>query len=121
VDPAGRLLDTVATGGYCTDVAEIKIVGIKDLKNNLSAHLRDVRRGTRVLVSDRSAVVAELHEPTARYALPDVADPIVADWIREGTVVPPVRKKSPLPASPVRVAEGTAQRLLDQDRNEGSP
>ena len=49
-------------------MAEIKTVGIKDLKNNLSAYLRDVRRGVRVLVADRDRVVAELHEPGATYA-----------------------------------------------------
>src|SRR5258706_8670654 len=50
----------------------IKTVGIKDLKNNLSAHLRDVRRGARILVSDRSTVVAELREPTSGYSVPEV-------------------------------------------------
>ena len=44
-------------------MALIKTVGIKDLKNNLSAWLRDVRRGTRLLVADRNVIVAELHEP----------------------------------------------------------
>ena len=33
----------------------MKTVGIKDLKNNLSAYLRDVKRGTRILVSDRNS------------------------------------------------------------------
>ena len=96
----------------------IKTVGIKDLKNNLSAHLRDVRRGARILVSDRSTVVAELCEPTSRYSLPEVQDPIVGEWIREGAVVPPSAKKAPLPVSPVRLKDGTARRLLNQDRDE---
>ncbi len=65
-------------------MANIKTVGIKDLKNNLRAHLRAVRRRVRILVSDRNAVVAELHEPT----------------------------------SPVKLADGTARRLLDQTRDE---
>jgi hypothetical protein len=99
-------------------VADIKIVGIKDLKNNLSAHLRDVRRGARILVSDRNSVVAELHEPTTAYIAPESLDPIVAEWVREGVVVPPPGKKSPLPASPIRIADGTARRLLDQGRDE---
>ena len=42
-----------------------KAVGIKDLKNNLSAHLQEVRRGARILVTDRHVVVAELREPGA--------------------------------------------------------
>ena len=47
-------------------MADIKTVGVKDLKNNLSAHLRDVKRGTRILVADRDRVIAELHEPARR-------------------------------------------------------
>ena len=111
-------LDKVATRGYLGAVGDIKTIGIKDLKNNLSAHLRDVRRGARILVSDRSRVVAELHEPTSGYATPEAQDPVVSEWIREGAVVPPSGKKVPLPASPIRVKDGTARRLLDQDRDE---
>jgi hypothetical protein len=99
-------------------VADIKTVGIKDLKNNLSAHLRDVRRGARILVADRSTVVAELREPTAGYSAPEVQDPILGEWIREGAVVPPSSKKTPLPESPVRLKTGTARRLLNQSRDE---
>lgn len=100
------------------EMATIKSVGIKDLKNNLSAHLRDVRRGTRILVSDRNTVVAELHEPGVGYALETATDPVLTEWIREGSVVPPSRKKAPLPVSPIALEDGTAVRLLDQDRGE---
>lgn len=99
-------------------MANIKTVGIKDLKNNLSAHLRDVRRGAKILVSDRQAVVAELHEPTTAYSVPETLDPIVAEWIRDGIVIPAPGKKAPLPVSPVKLAEGAARRLLDQSRDE---
>lgn len=100
-------------------MADIKTVGVKDLKNNLSAYLREVRRGTRILVADRSAVVAEIHEPTATYAASETSDPVLAGWIREGVVTPPSRKKAPLPRSGVRVREGTALRLLGEDRGNG--
>lgn len=40
----------------------VKTVGVKELKNRLSEYLRDVRRGTRVLVTDRSEVVAEVRD-----------------------------------------------------------
>ena len=46
-------------------MGDLKTVGIKELKNNLSAYLREVRRGVRVFVSDRNRIVAKLHEPTA--------------------------------------------------------
>lgn len=102
-------------------MADIKTVGVKDLKNNLSAHLREVRRGTKILVSDRNAVVAELHEPTTTYAPSESADPILAEWIREGTVTLPSNKRSPLPPSPIRLKDGTTTRLLEQDRGETRP
>ena len=99
-------------------MGRIKTVGVKDLKNNLSAHLRDVRRGTAILVSDRGTVVAELHERGAAYALPKAASPIMAAWLQDKVVIPPAHKKSPLPPSPVRLPEGSALRLLDQNRGE---
>jgi len=97
---------------------QIKIVGIKDLKNNLSAYLRDVRRGTRVFVSDRNEVVAELHEPGAVYATTEDPNPVLAAWARAGVITLPKRPKSPTPKSPVRLAKGTAERLIDDDRAE---
>ncbi len=99
-------------------MSEIKTVGIKELKNNLSAYLREVRRGTRVLVSDRNRVVAELHEPNAGYSIDDPFDPQLAEWIESGVVSSPTMKKTKLPTSPVRLDEGLAERLLDDDRQE---
>jgi antitoxin (DNA-binding transcriptional repressor) of toxin-antitoxin stability system len=95
-----------------------KIVGIKELKNNLSAYLREVRRGARVLVSDRNRVVAELHEPRAGYATDLPVDPKLAEWIEAGLVSPPTVRKAKLPASPVRLEEGAADRLLGEDRGD---
>lgn len=100
-------------------MADMKTVGIKELKNNLSAYLREVRAGARVLVSDRNRVVAELHEPLAGYAIDDPIDPIVAEWIDAGVISLPTVRKTKLPASPVKLATGVATHLLDQDRGEG--
>ena len=99
-------------------MTDLKTVGIKDLKNNLSAYLREVRRGTRVLVSDRNRVVAELHEPRAGYAVDTPMDPVLAEWIDGGLVSPPTTSKSKLPPSPVRLPAGSAARLLDRDRGD---
>jgi hypothetical protein len=99
-------------------MANIKTVGIKDLKNNLSAHLQDVRRGAKILVSDRNSVVAELHEPTTAYSVPEAVDPVLAEWIRDGIVIPAPGKKAPLPVSPIKLADGAARRLLDQSRED---
>jgi len=99
---------------------EWKTVGVKELKNQLSAYLRDVRRGVRVLVSDRNRVVAELREPTAGYALDEPIDPRLAEWIDSGVGALPTVAKTPLPRSPVRLPEGGATRLIDADRDDGA-
>jgi hypothetical protein len=99
-------------------MSELKTVGIKELKNNLSAYLREVRRGVRVLVSDRNRIVAELHEPGVHYGTDEKVDPILTAWVEAGVVTLPSRPKEPLPDSPVRLPEGTALRLLDEDRRE---
>lgn len=93
----------------------IKSVGIRELKNNLSAYLREVKRGTRVLVTDRNQVIAELREPLTM-ELPIESNPLLAQWIREGKIIPPKAPKTPLPDTGLRFPSGTAQRLIDEDR-----
>jgi antitoxin (DNA-binding transcriptional repressor) of toxin-antitoxin stability system len=95
-----------------------KTVGIKELKNNLSAYLWEVRRGVRLLVSDRNVVVAELHEPGAIYAAAEDPNPVLTAWARAGIVVLPKRAKTPVTKSPVRLAKRTAARILDRDRGD---
>jgi antitoxin (DNA-binding transcriptional repressor) of toxin-antitoxin stability system len=41
----------------------MKTVGVRELKNRLSEYLREVRRGERVLVTDRGEVIGELSPP----------------------------------------------------------
>ena len=77
-----------------------------------------MRRGVRVLVSDRSRVVAELHEPGSGYAVDDPMDPQLAEWIRAGTVAPPTVRKTKLPISPLRLEDGLAARLLGEERRD---
>lgn len=97
----------------------MKTVGIKDLKNNLSAYLREVRRGTHILVSDRNEVVAELHEPGAVYtSAEEGGNLILAEWIAKGNVTPPTHKKELLPSAPVAVPAGTVHKLLKADRDD---
>lgn len=89
---------------------------MRDLKNNLSAYLRQVRKGVRVLVTDHNEVVAELGKPRGDIA--SAADPLLAEWISAGKLRPAAVRKKRLPLSPVRLRPGTAQRLLDADRGE---
>jgi hypothetical protein len=93
-------------------------VGVKELKNNLSAYLREVRRGTRIFISDRGVIVAELREPLQNSVGPLPLPPALADWISTGIVSPPLTKKEKLPSSPVKVGSGIALELLEADRGE---
>jgi hypothetical protein len=99
-------------------MAEVKTVGVKDLKNKLSAYLREVRAGVRLLVSDRETVVAELHEPYLDRSLTPSLNPPLSDWVRSGTARLPSGEKRNLPPSPVHKPDGTSIKLLDQDRGE---
>ena len=91
------------------------MVGVKELKNNLSAHLRDVQAGAVVLVSNRGRVVAELRQPGAD-ALILAAEAQAVEWVREGRLTAPVARKELLEESPIMLPEGTSGRLLDLDR-----
>jgi hypothetical protein len=96
----------------------MKTVGIKELKNSLSAYLREVRSGTTVLVSDRNSIVAELHEPYGRAALGQAIHPLLLDWAEAGLATLPAAEKAPLPASPVHSRAGISADLLRCDREE---
>ncbi len=108
----------VATDSYNQEMGEIKTVGIKDLKNKLSAYLREVRAGVRVLVSDRETVIAELHEPYLDHSMTASLEPPLSEWVKSGTVQLPLSEKGKLERSPVHKADGTSLHLLDQDRGE---
>jgi antitoxin (DNA-binding transcriptional repressor) of toxin-antitoxin stability system len=99
-------------------MAETKTVGVKELKNKLSAFLREVQRGTRILVADRGRAVAELHELGARYAVDEGANPILDGWVRSGIVSLPTRAREPLARTGMKLPDGTAARLLDPDRGD---
>ena len=96
----------------------LKTVGVKELKNNLSAYLREVRSGATVMVSDRDSVIAELHEPTSRSVLGEALNPLLLEWAETGLVLLPKTGKAPLPVSPVKLRAGTSARLLRDDREE---
>lgn len=88
-------------------------VGVKELKNRLSAYLREVRKGRRILVTDRGEVIAELHQA------PQESQPekrAIEEWLQSGDIVLPARQKLPLPAPLVHLPAGTSQELLDELR-----
>jgi hypothetical protein len=107
----------VATSSYHNGM-QLRTVGVKELKNNLSAYLREVRRGIRIFVSDRGVIVAELREPLQDSVSPPFSTPALADWISSGIVSAPSAKKEKLSLSPVKICSGIALELLEAEREE---
>lgn len=93
-----------------------KAVKTKQLRDNLSAYLREVRAGTRILVLDRDEVVAEIHEPREIYAVhrSTRAEELVA----QGKLIPPRGESIECPVSPVKLAEGSGMAFLEADRED---
>ncbi len=65
----------------------VKAVAVKELKNRLSAYLREVASGEVVLVTDRGKVVAELRRPTREMRLGAIEEALER-WHAEGLLVP---------------------------------
>lgn len=59
-------------------------VGVRELKNSLSAYLKRARAGEHILVTDRGEAVARLVPPD----LP----PHLIEMIRQGRLIPPRRR-----------------------------
>jgi antitoxin (DNA-binding transcriptional repressor) of toxin-antitoxin stability system len=98
----------------------VKTAGIRELKNRLSAYVREVENGETVLITDRGRVVAELRPPGAgeRAATPE--DLRYRRLVDAGMVRPAARPRSiRLGDLPVyRLTHGTAQDLIDEERGE---
>jgi antitoxin (DNA-binding transcriptional repressor) of toxin-antitoxin stability system len=107
----------------------MKTVGIRELKNELSEHLRDVRRGETVLVTDRGNVIAETVLVTDRgnviaeiappgYARSDPAVPAgLAALARRGLVSLGSGGKPVYAALPRKHrGKASARQLLDEER-----
>jgi antitoxin (DNA-binding transcriptional repressor) of toxin-antitoxin stability system len=80
----------------------MKAVAIKELKNRLSAYLREVQGGEIVLVTDRGRVVAELRQPSPGTPLTPqelAVERLVAKGllVREAPQDPGAYRASPLP------------------------
>ena len=95
----------------------MKPIGIRELKNRLSAYVRKVRDGDTVLVTDRGVVVAELRPPAA--VAPDGASAAMDALVRRGraTAGAPNRPDLYPPQRPLKTPRLSA-RLLDAERSE---
>lgn len=74
-------------------------VGVRELRNGLSAYLRRAQRGETMLVTDRG-------RPVARIVPPDMPDSLVRA-IREGRVIAPTRPWSGAPRAILRYRKGS--------------
>jgi antitoxin (DNA-binding transcriptional repressor) of toxin-antitoxin stability system len=95
----------------------MQTVGVRELKNRLSAYLRHVRSGESVLVTDRGEVVAEISPPGGRLPDPNLPAGLVA-LARRSMVTLGYRSEPGLyPALPRRRrGRHDAAQLLDEER-----
>lgn len=91
----------------------MRVVGIRELKNRLSEFLRFVRRGERVLVTDRGRVVAELGPPQTK-----VVDqsPGLSALVREGRARPGSENDAAVYKKLPPVSECSSAALLEAER-----
>jgi antitoxin (DNA-binding transcriptional repressor) of toxin-antitoxin stability system len=71
----------------------LRTIGIRELKNKLSACLRDVRHGDVYLVADRGLVVAELKQPTVARPAMGAIHPALSRLVAEGKMRAPLTEK----------------------------
>ena len=96
----------------------MRTVGIRELKNKLSQYLRLVRSGQRVWVTDRGEVIAEIRPPSGD-APHDLTYPGLWELARRGVArlgAPNDPAVYDLPPARTSFPDGTAVRLIDEDR-----
>ena len=92
-------------------------VGVRELKNRLSEHLRMVRRGEEILVTHRGEVVAELRQPSsvpAAAAYPGLVRQARAGKARIGGP----NRRDLYPSQEPFLPPGSARRLLYEERGD---
>lgn len=85
-------------------------VGIKQLRDHLSRHLEEVRRGASITVTDHGKPVARL--------VPLDEDPRIAQMIRDGTLIPPRAPKQERRDLGIQVPTEVIDRILREMRDE---
>ena len=94
---------------------QLKTVGIKKLKDSLSAYIREVKKGVILLVTDHGNIVAEMRTPVSEYGQIKI-DALTQEWIDSNKLHLPLEKRKNLSKSLVSLPEGTAGRILDLER-----
>ncbi len=91
---------------------------MRELKNRLSAYLREVAAGEVVLVTDRGRVVAELRRPSVE-TLQNPAEQALARLVAAGVLTLGLpHDRSAYRRTGVRMRQ-SSQTLLDAEREEG--
>lgn len=101
-------------------LTRMETVGIRELKNRLSAYIRKVEAGDVVLVTDRGVVVAEL-VPPGTGSRPDIHPGLLQLARRDGLRLP-TRANTPdlyrRPLGRIDLGGLTVQDLIDEERGD---
>ncbi|RKX88700.1 MAG: hypothetical protein DRP70_05980 [Spirochaetes bacterium] len=97
---------------------QYKSVGIKKLKNELSFYLREVKKGSVIMITDHGNVVAEIRTPGREYGQIK-RDALKQEWIDSNKLFLPAELPKPLKMMSIQVPVGTAEELLDFERGDG--
>lgn len=93
-------------------------MGIRQLKNQLSRYLRQLKPGQSIAITDRGRVVAELRVPLPEASFGDRS----ADLIAAGVMRAAQEEGDPLADWPTRqqvnLPPGTVRELIDEDRGD---
>ena len=88
----------------------METVGIRELKTHLSRHLKRVRAGARLLVTERGRSIATINPPEMRADV-DWADQLVAEGHAHWNRGKPVGARPP-----ARITGRTASSIVIEDR-----
>lgn len=91
----------------------MKAVAVRELKNRLSAYLREIAQGEVVLVTDRGRVVAQLRRPPGEMPVTMLEDALARLQV-EGALTPGLPQDTAAYRR-VRISDGS-QPLLDAER-----
>jgi antitoxin (DNA-binding transcriptional repressor) of toxin-antitoxin stability system len=109
-------VDHEASCGY---IGEMNSVGLRELKNSLSAYVRRVRAGEVVAITDRGEVVAELGPPGRGDAMSGFDALVRAGAATAGRPLSKEERARFYADVPRRLLDsGTVQALLDDERGE---
>lgn len=95
----------------------MRAVAVKELKNRLSAYLREVSRGEVVLITDRGRVVAEMRRPTAEVSA-GTLDAALERLHAEGLLVPGLPQDAATNRRTKVRMKGSTQAFLDAERGD---